>query len=524
MPGSRRDGKGTRRALSAFSPAVEGRFAVKDRFPDRLFWPLAFLGLFAARIPYLVSPNRILDGDEAILGLMAKHTAAFTELPVFFWGQSYGFAIMETLPVAAAFRLFGVGPLVLSMTMFGLFLFGLWLYEGGFRNLTENRCWSRVLTLALGLLPVWIIWSFKARGGYLSAFVLGGLLLRLVTSREFNGLRACMVGCVVGLLFFAQPLWLAGFLPLLLLPLTRGAGLKEGGILAASAAATGAPIAYISSVTPTYWVPEVFGLPSLSPVLHLPETLHRMFTGFFYLEEILTTPWLVAVVGFLATTAWFLAVLTLGIRFAQSREQPLGLMFFALAGSLVGVLFLLEFQPRYLLQASVILMAASALLLGRSTISFSGLPRIVATVGLLALAVTATLVSAFRPIHPASESNLEAELGTLIQGLRERGVEGVYSMDALLQWQILFYGNEEVPVRFASPLDRRPEYPRRVDAALTTGGTVALVGTMSQAESLLQSPLAHLIQPVGDNYFILTDVSRPFLESIGFRFLPDAPS
>ncbi len=162
---------------------------------------------------------------------MAKHTATGTELPVFFWGQSYGFSLMETLPAAAAFRVFGVGPLVLFLTMFGLFLCGLWLYEGGFKNITESRAWGRVLTLCLGLLPVWIIWSFKARGGYLSAFILGGLLLRLVTSRGFKGPRACLVGCSVGLLFFAQPLWLVGFLPLLLIPFTRGAGLKEGVIL-----------------------------------------------------------------------------------------------------------------------------------------------------------------------------------------------------------------------------------------------------------------------------------------------------
>jgi len=482
---------------------------------------LAFLVLTLARIPYLVSPNRILDGDEAILGLMAKHTAALTELPLFFWGQSYGFSLLETLPTAAAFRLFGIGPLVLSLTMFGLFLCGLWLYEGGFRNLTESHSWSRVLTLGLGLLPVWIVWSFKARGGYLSAFVLGGLLLRLVTRRDLGGGRACLVGCSVGILFFAQPLWLAGFLPLLLIPFNRGAGLKEGVIMVASAAAVWAPIAFVASITPAYWVPEVFGPPSFSAVFHLPETLYRMFTGFFYLEEVQTVPWMIAAVAFLFTVAWASAVLTLAIRFSQSREAPCGLMLIALLGSTAGVLFLLDFQPRYLLQASVVLMAALALLLGRGTLKFSGFPRIVAVVGLLVLGVSATSVSAFRPIHPSSGGDLEAGLQALIQDLRDREVEGAYSMDALLPWQIMFYGDEGIPVRFASPVDRRPEYPRRVDAALVAGRRVALVGTMRQAESLLESPLAHLIQPAGNDYFVVLEVSRPILESLGFQFLPE---
>ena len=492
------------------------------RFPDWLFWPLASLGLLAVRIPYLISPNRILDGDEAILGLMAKHTAAGTELPVFFWGQSYGFSLMETLPAAAAFRVFGVGPLVLCLTMFGLFLCGLRLYEGGFRNITESRPWGRVLTLGLGLLPVWIVWSFKARGGYLSAFILGGLLLRLVTSRAFKGPSACLVGCSVGVLFFAQPLWLVGFLPFLLIPFTRGAGLKEGVILAVSAAAVWAPIAFVSSISPAYWVPDVFGPPSLSAVLHLPETIYRMFTGFFYLEEIQTVPWMPAAVGLLSTVAWLSAVLVLGIGLVRGREVGTGLMLAALLGSTAGVFFLLDFQPRYLLQSSVILMAALALLLGGGTVPFSRLPRAVATAGLFALAVSALFVSEFRPIHPTSEGDLEAGLQTLIQDLRDRDVEGVYSMDALLPWQILFYGDEEIPVRFASPIDRRPEYPRQVDAVLADGRTVALVGTTSQAESLLRSPLAHLIEPVDEDYFVMTEVSRPLLESLGFQFFPES--
>ena len=99
------------------------------------------------------------------------------------------------------------------------------------------------------------------------------------------------------------------------------------------------------------------------------------------------------------------------------------------------------------------------------------------------------------------------------------GARGVRA--ALLQWQILFYGDEEIPVRYSSPLDRRPEYPRQVDDALSEGRTVALVGTLEQAEPVLRSPLGRLMEPSGGDYFIMTEVSRPLLESIGFMFLPE---
>ena len=67
---------------------------------------IVFLALFLLRFPRLFSPNHILDGDEAILGLMAWQAALGRDIPVFFWGQSYGFSLLETLPAALAFRLF----------------------------------------------------------------------------------------------------------------------------------------------------------------------------------------------------------------------------------------------------------------------------------------------------------------------------------------------------------------------------------------------------------------------------------
>ena len=65
----------------------------------------AYLAAFAAiglmsRLPQLLSPDLLLDGDECILGLMAKHLAQGREFPIFFYGQRYGLAVIEA-PMAA---------------------------------------------------------------------------------------------------------------------------------------------------------------------------------------------------------------------------------------------------------------------------------------------------------------------------------------------------------------------------------------------------------------------------------------
>jgi hypothetical protein len=63
-----------------------------------------------SRLPQLLSPNLLLDGDECILGLMAKHVAAGKEFPVFFYGQNYGLASIEAAAGAWALSISGTGP------------------------------------------------------------------------------------------------------------------------------------------------------------------------------------------------------------------------------------------------------------------------------------------------------------------------------------------------------------------------------------------------------------------------------
>jgi len=502
----------------------------KDRMHPLLFWTFAVLGLTAARVPYFLSPNRLLDGDEAVLGLMAMHTSTLSGFPLFYWGQAYGFSLPETVAAAMAYRLFGVSSLTLSAGVFALFLLGLWLFEGGFRNLAGDRGWSRAIVLALGLLPAWIVWGFKARGGYLTAFVLAGLILRLVTARVFSRGRAVVAGLSVGLLFFAQPLWFAAFLPLLAMPFLPGAAesswaekVRLAALMLVSSLAAAAPIAIASSRHDSFWVPDVLGGATLHNLPLIPEALFTSFTGFFYLGESWRPPLVVWAVAMACLLACAVAVPALGASCVRRRNGRTGLVALSLLASASVAFILADLPPRYLLQVSVILATATAVWIGGQNAPFLRAQRAAAGIILLFLAAAAVSMASFRPHHPTSDNDLEEEMAELIAVLDGEGVEGVYSMDALLQWQILFYGGEGIPARFASPVDRRPEYPRAVDEALAEGKTTALVGTMLQAEPILDTPLGHTLRPVGENYFVLLDPSRAFLDSIGFRFRGGPP-
>jgi hypothetical protein len=398
-----------------------------------------------------------------------------------------------------------------------------------------------------------VVWGFKARGGYLTAFVLSGLILKLVTSEAFGRRKAVVVGFATGLLFFAQPLWFAAVVPLLILPFvpakgrcadegqagsrvsspeSGAAGAMEGnrpcekarlvGILTLSALAAMTPIAIASSRVDSYWMPDVLGGFSLANLPHIPEALFSAFTGFFLLGESWRPPlavWAVAMACLLACAA---AILALVIQCGRGRDGRSCLLALSLLASVSVAFLLTELPPRYFLQSSVALVLSLAVLIGGRRIPFSPIHRTGAGVVLAVLTLAAVAVANFRPHYPTTGNDLEDEMSELVRVLDEEGVEGVFSMDALLQWQVMFYGNEKIPARFASPVDRRPEYPRAVDRALANGETVALVGTMLQGEPILGTPLGDAIRPVGENYFLLLEPPRPFLEEIGFRFRADS--
>jgi hypothetical protein len=482
------------------------------------FWPCAFLILVALRLPYITSPNFFVDGDESMMGLMAKHLSEGREFSVFPYGVAYGFALLETIPAAVGFRLFGPEPTALIGSMLALFLVGLVFYEKAFYALTCDREWSRGLMLILGLLPVWIVWSMKARGGYLPAFFLFGVVLWL-TTRESLGTKGVVVGgMLVGLLAHSQAFWFLGMLPLLLLPVTSGKSARHLLPALASAAAVYAGLYLMGSGSDAYWKPTVFAGWHPARVASLPVYLHQLFSGFFYLREIRTPPLLVSGVAWLLTAGYFSSLVLLGKGFAQRRESRSGLMALALLFAVAMLPFLNTVPPRYLLQVSVLLVVAQAFWLGRRASSSRWLLRLGGGGLLVLLCLSAFQMTELRPINPETDSNFQEELYSLLDFLDVNEVEGVYSVNGLLTWQLMFYGQERIPARFSSAIDRYPPYPAKVDSILDAGGRTALLAPIDAADLFSNTYLEDDLIRVGLDYLVLLDPSRRLLEGGGFEF------
>lgn len=184
---------------------------------------VCLLGL-AIRLDFLFTTNFIIDSDEAIVGLMAKHFLDGKGMPFFYYGQHY-MGSLEPLCVAGAFSLFGISNIVLKAVplVFSILLIPL-IYCLG--TSVGTRLSARVAALLCAVPPVALVeWSSKARGGFIELLVIGSLAL-LFTLRWFRGpsvIRTAIVGILLGLgwwvnnqiIFFMLPIGLFMFFGLL---------------------------------------------------------------------------------------------------------------------------------------------------------------------------------------------------------------------------------------------------------------------------------------------------------------------
>src|ERR1035437_533477 len=186
----------------------------QDKIPVWLYGFILIIMCFISRLPQLLSPYLLLDGDECILGLMAKHIVDGKEFPVFFTGQNYGFSLIENIFGAIGFKLFGIGAITLRVSLLVIWSIGILFFFRTFLLLTTKRN-AFLITLLMVLIPAWALGSMKARGGYITAFTFTAIVIYLIIKlKESSGyLLSVILGLITGIIYLSRPFWLPGLVP-----------------------------------------------------------------------------------------------------------------------------------------------------------------------------------------------------------------------------------------------------------------------------------------------------------------------
>jgi hypothetical protein len=180
----------------------------------RLGLAAAVLAGLALRLAVIASPLGEIDGDEAVVGLMARHIAFLGELPVFYWGQPY-LGSLEAFTAAPLFWVFNSSTALLKLvpTAYSLGFLVVCAVMG--RRLFGPA--AGLATAAYLAVPpaMWAVWSTKARGGYAELLFLGQLLLlaTLALARSRSRRLALAWGVLAGLAFWTHLLAIVYILP-----------------------------------------------------------------------------------------------------------------------------------------------------------------------------------------------------------------------------------------------------------------------------------------------------------------------
>jgi hypothetical protein len=490
------------------------------------------------RLPQITGGNLAADGDECIVGLMALHLQQGLGVPVFFLGQRYGFSLLEAGAAALSFEVFGFSVTALKVAQLALWSLGVLFLALSVRRAAGGRA-VVVATLLLVFCPAWGRWSLKASGGYVTSFVAAHALVWLVTglAEAARPARARVfgVGVLAALIGWSQPLWLSGSVPFLVRFARIRRDWSSRAVAVAGAAVAGVVLWAAARAGSAYWTPPVLGPGDPGEFVRLlPERLSVFFSGAFYFTQRLDGGIALRVAG----VVW--AVALVGALLARLRRAPPGPASalavdatWAVAATMVAA-FLVPQQAfffRYLMPLPGFLVLALAPVLARAGRRLAAAAVVVLTgTGAFALDRLGDL-SFFS--FPANRITYErGATQRLVDDLLAQGIRRVYCTDPLFQWNIMFVSRERVLARWTRLEDRVPAYPRAVDAALRSGGKVALIGDARDLGKIeaacrraaLQGTRPH---PVADLFYVLPDPPEGLLRALGFELdaaTPASPS
>jgi hypothetical protein len=485
-----------------------------------------------SRLPQLLSPNLLLEGDECILGLMGMHLAHGREFPIFFYGQKYGLSIVEAPAAALSFIIFGAGAVPLKIAILAIWIAGVTFYFLAFARVLGNAR-SFWVTLLLVLMPAWAATSMKAWSGYVTAFSATGATVYVITRNDSMAARWLIAGALTGIIYFAHPLWLPSVFPIVLYFLwvnrTRISciGSYVGGILCVIVVVFATRSRWTAGAAETWTGPPIG---DHHPLLQVPRLFNQTYldlTGSYYFGTAVHAGRFTTATASI-WLAMFGAAALLQVYRVLTRRYLLWshLLFASVSSTVIANLILLEWRdPRYLLALNVPLVYLAGVEFFALIDAYRVPVRRWVTAMVVLLALQAVSMNEFANYNymwwtNSRESPSETKtLRKVIGYMRSRGVTHAFAMNALLQWPITFYSDETVIARWKADRDRYPPYIRKIDRSIDRGEPIAIVGYVGYTyglERMVANPDA--IVNIDGKYFVYVGAGKDLLRRAGFEF------
>ncbi len=474
---------------------------------------IVFLLCILTRVPLLTDPGLMLDGDECVVALMAKHAYLGKELPVYFWGQSYGFSLIEVLFILPFYAVMGVNTLAVKLAMLCLWGIGVaFLYKAMVQINNQHKILALLFALVIILCPAWVNWSMKARGGYLTSFALSSVALYLLfyKGRINEYVRFIIVGLLVTLIYESQPFWLAGLLPLVLYRIIEKRNWKMAfACMLTSVAVWGALSFAKSGGTIIYGVhPPAMTMDVIKAgISRFPEYVYKSLQGNYIFAWYQDTNSYYTSFAKIYTVLIFLTGL-LGLLHLLFNRKGFGLFIAAtlFIPLVLGYSLLTEtMEGRYMLPLMGYTLLAVYIYMNRLNLS------VPVHLGATYLVIAAAITTLLFPVRTQTMYHRQA-LEESLDYLKKKDIWYVYATDCMLPWEVMFYSDEKILGRMFYFPGRYPVYDTMVDRALYAGEKTAVIGYWHGYAGLELDTIDRETQ-----YFISTNPTKEVLEK-AFQF------
>ena len=439
--------------------------------PHFLFFCLLLL-VTISRIPLLFPDRMILDGDEALLGLMSIRQLELGEIPWFFWGQQYGFTFIEVSFISFFHLLLGYSDLAVKLAMLTLWLLSI---SGLFLFLKEKTsapiAFAAILLVSLH--PVWFFWSLKARGGYLTALCASSWMFYLAQHKKLNPiLKGLLSGVLLAVVYHAMKLWFPSSVLVLiaiLLPQDKKALLSIGAIVSFVGVFFG--LQQLANLNPDYWNPSVAKIELWQKNIEYAFfRLKIFFEGNYFLGDIYPiknwtfNAWVVA-------KWWMVLSFPIAILQWKERKDKLAQVLFLLAAAFpLGVLLITNefYSPRYLLPAPFFIMLWCAM--QWKNLRYEHITRF--AFGVSAFVFLAGSWQLTRVSYFQKESVERIEKMQSAKQLLEDGYTYILCNSPETHWQLMYYSGGKLICSGIHPHDRFQSFPDAVREAYKAGESV----------------------------------------------------
>lgn len=433
---------------------------------------LLVLLCFLSRAPQLLSDKMILDIDECVLGLMAKHQFEGKGLSFVFWGQGYGFSFIETCFISASYAVGGISDDAVRLGMLAIWAIGIvFFYKALTRIGNRKKITAFLVCLLFIVCPVWAVASMRT---YVSPFAFCSIILFLLFNPQPKTMHFFICGVLLCLVFATQPLWLPGLLPIVAYALYRTKSRQKALTLILTTIAGFALLFYLRANTLGPHDPHIFDtdphnyIPNISRV---PAYLFAQSHGWYYLLEVQKPDIFSAVFAYLfSALVYFL--LAAAIYYTIKRKKDSGWFVasaIAVFVTLLYTIFMVDLAPRYLLPVT-----------GFTLLSLYFFIQLQAKQQLLHSALILLIIIGSISLYNFKDyvfcKTKEPELNALIDKMEAEDIHYAYCTGWMLQWQITFYSREKIIARHYNIQDRNPVYTKSVDAAFYSKLPVAVTG------------------------------------------------